>query len=44
VGGRMVVPMGTREQHLCVIERAAHGFSESRLDAVRFVPMLSGLN
>ena len=36
--------MGTREQHLCVIERGARGFSESRLDAVKFVPMLSGLS
>jgi protein-L-isoaspartate(D-aspartate) O-methyltransferase len=44
VGGKMVVPMGTREQHLCVIERAAHGYSEARLDAVKFVPMLSGLS
>jgi protein-L-isoaspartate(D-aspartate) O-methyltransferase len=44
VGGRMVVPMGTREQYLCVIERGARGFSEAKLDAVNFVPMLSGLN
>ncbi len=44
VGGRMVVPMGTREQYLCVIERSARGFTESKLDAVKFVPMLSGLN
>ncbi len=44
VGGRMVVPMGTREQYLCVIERGARGFSEARLDAVNFVPMLSGLS
>ncbi len=44
VGGRMVVPMGTREQHLCVIERSARGYTESRLDAVKFVPMLSGLS
>ncbi|MBI2225397.1 MAG: protein-L-isoaspartate(D-aspartate) O-methyltransferase [Betaproteobacteria bacterium] len=44
VGGRMVVPMGTREQHLCVIERAARGYTESKLDAVKFVPMLSGLS
>ena len=44
VGGKMVVPIGTRQQHLCVIERAARGFSESRLDAVKFVPMLSGLS
>ena len=44
VGGRMVVPMGTREQCLCVIERGARGFAETRLDAVNFVPMLSGLS
>jgi protein-L-isoaspartate(D-aspartate) O-methyltransferase len=44
VGGRMVVPMGAREQHLCVIERNARGFSEAVLDAVKFVPMLSGLS
>ena len=44
VGGRMVVPMGAREQHLCVIERTARGFSQARLDTVRFVPMLSGLS
>jgi protein-L-isoaspartate(D-aspartate) O-methyltransferase len=44
VGGRMVVPMGTREQHLCVIERNSRGFVQSKLDAVKFVPMLSGLS
>ncbi len=43
VGGRMVVPLGTREQHLCVIERGSRGFSQSQLDAVKFVPMLSGI-
>ena len=44
IGGRMVVPMGTNEQFLCLIERARNGFSETRLDAVNFVPMLSGLS
>ncbi len=44
VGGRMVVPIGIREQHLCVIERTARGYTQSRLDAVNFVPMLSGLS
>ena len=44
VGGRMVVPMGTRDQHLCVIERTARGYTESKLDEVKFVPMLSGLS
>ncbi len=42
-GGRMVVPIGVREQHLCVIERSARGFTQSQLDAVKFVPMLSGI-
>jgi protein-L-isoaspartate(D-aspartate) O-methyltransferase len=44
VGGKMVVPMGAGEQHLCVIERTSRGFSQSKLDAVKFVPMLSGLS
>jgi protein-L-isoaspartate(D-aspartate) O-methyltransferase len=45
VGGRMVVPMvGAREQHLCVILRNTRGFSLAKLDAVNFVPMLSGLD
>ena len=44
VGGRMVVPMGAREQYLCVIERTARGYTQTKLDAVRFVPMLSGLS
>jgi protein-L-isoaspartate(D-aspartate) O-methyltransferase len=44
IGGKMVVPMGTREQHLCIIERTSRGYNESKLDAVKFVPMLSGLN
>ncbi|HEV2008509.1 MAG TPA: protein-L-isoaspartate(D-aspartate) O-methyltransferase [Burkholderiales bacterium] len=44
VGGRMVVPMGSGEQYLCVIERTSRSFSQSKLDAVKFVPMLSGLS
>ena len=45
VGGRMILPMADRnEQHLCVIERTAGGFSQARLDTVKFVPMLSGLS
>ena len=44
IGGKMVVPMGARGQHLCVIERGARGFSKSELDEVKFVPMLSGLS
>ncbi len=43
VGGRMVVPIGTREQNLWMIERGPRGFSQHKLDAVKFVPMLSGI-
>lgn len=43
LGGRMILPIGANEQYLCLIERRAEGFVESRLDAVRFVPLLSGV-
>ena len=43
LGGRMLMPVGTLEQHLLLIERRAEGFIETRLDGVRFVPLLSGL-
>jgi protein-L-isoaspartate(D-aspartate) O-methyltransferase len=36
--------MGTSAQYLCLIERTRTGFTETRLDAVNFVPMLSGLS
>lgn len=43
VGGRMILPMGNSEQSLVMVERLSNGsFKESRLDAVRFVPLLSG--
>jgi protein-L-isoaspartate(D-aspartate) O-methyltransferase len=42
VGGRMVLPLGAQEQTLCLIERDAQGFHESRLEAVKFVPLLTG--
>jgi protein-L-isoaspartate(D-aspartate) O-methyltransferase len=41
---RMVVPMGTRRQNLCVIQRSARGFVQWMLDGVKFVPLLSGLS
>ena len=43
LGGRMLMPVGTLDQHLLLIERRAEGFIETRLDGVRFVPLLSGL-
>jgi protein-L-isoaspartate(D-aspartate) O-methyltransferase len=42
VGGRMVLPMGTQEQYLYLIERDENGFRETRLDAVKFVPLVMG--
>lgn len=42
LGGRLVLPVGTNEQYLCFIERTPQGFVESRLDPVRFVPLLAG--
>ncbi|MEW6563056.1 MAG: protein-L-isoaspartate(D-aspartate) O-methyltransferase [Pseudomonadota bacterium] len=42
VGGRMVFPLGTQEQILCLIEREPDGFRESRLEPVKFVPLLTG--
>lgn len=45
-GGRMVFPLGQAagEQIMVLIERAANGaLKETRLDAVRFVPLLAGI-
>jgi protein-L-isoaspartate(D-aspartate) O-methyltransferase len=42
-GGRMILPLGGAEQYLSLIERRAEGYVESRLDSVRFVPLLSGV-
>jgi len=43
LGGRMILPLGSAEQYLVLIERRVEGFVESRLDSVRFVPLLSGV-
>ena len=49
-GGRMVLPLASTEhgergtQRLTVIEVGAAGFREQTYDAVRFVPLLSGLS
>jgi len=42
VGGRMILPLGTQEQTLHLIERDAQGYHESSLEAVKFVPLLMG--
>jgi len=42
VGGRMVLPLGAQEQYLCLIERTEQGLRETRLEPVKFVPLLMG--
>ncbi|MEI7968344.1 MAG: protein-L-isoaspartate(D-aspartate) O-methyltransferase [Betaproteobacteria bacterium] len=41
-GGRLVMPIGTREQRLVVIERTERGLTETVLETVNFVPLLPG--
>ena len=43
LGGRMLLPLGSGDQYLVLIERRADAYVETRLDGVRFVPLLSGL-
>lgn len=44
-GGRLMLPLGADPQVLCMVERGAQGqgLVESRYDAVRFVPLLPGV-
>jgi protein-L-isoaspartate(D-aspartate) O-methyltransferase len=42
VGGRLIAPIGVRDQALLLVERTATGFNEQWLDAVRFVPLRAG--
>ena len=44
IGGRMVLPLGGGEQHLCLIERNESGYVETTMDAVKFVPLVPGVN
>lgn len=43
VGGRLVMPLGTDSQRLTVVERTVHGFQQSDLEDVKFVPLLPGV-
>jgi protein-L-isoaspartate(D-aspartate) O-methyltransferase len=43
MGGRLVLPLGAAEQYISFIERTPQAYVESRLDAVRFVPLLPGM-
>ncbi|MFT4171345.1 MAG: protein-L-isoaspartate(D-aspartate) O-methyltransferase [Rhodocyclaceae bacterium] len=43
VGGRLIMPLGHADQVILLVEKNAQGaVRESRLDAVRFVPLLAG--
>lgn len=42
VGGRMVIPVGTQEQILVLVERLPEEFRQTKLEAVKFVPLLGG--
>jgi protein-L-isoaspartate(D-aspartate) O-methyltransferase len=41
--GRMVAPVGAKEQHLMLTERHAGIFTRRRLEAVQFVPLVHGI-
>jgi protein-L-isoaspartate(D-aspartate) O-methyltransferase len=41
-GGRMVAPVGAREQHLMLTERAGDRLTRRQLEAVQFVPLVRG--
>ena len=43
LGGRMLLPLGSASQQLVLIEKRAEGYVESRLDDVRFIPLLPGV-
>lgn len=42
-GGRMMAPIGGADQYLVMTERQGDVFRDTRYEAVRFVPLLSGL-
>ncbi len=43
-GGRMILPIGSGEQRLRLIERTADGLVETELEPVKFVPLLQGVS
>ena len=42
-GGRLIMPLGKIDQVLLLIERGPDGLVETKFDAVRFVPLLAGV-
>ncbi len=43
LGGRLIIPIGSGEQRLLLIERQGHIYRESWHEAVKFVPLLTGM-
>lgn len=41
-GGRMVIPVGEKEQHLTLVVRQGEEFIHQQIEPVRFVPLLAG--
>ncbi|TDF38310.1 protein-L-isoaspartate(D-aspartate) O-methyltransferase [Alteromonadaceae bacterium M269] len=41
-GGRLIIPVGEQEQQLLLIEREDDDFSQTFIEAVRFVPLIPG--
>lgn len=44
IGGRMVIPIGTSEQALYLIERTQSEYKQTKLEPVKFVPLLGGIS
>jgi protein-L-isoaspartate(D-aspartate) O-methyltransferase len=48
IGGRMVIPVGTNAQTLYLIERtnidSKNDYKQTKLEAVKFVPLLGGIS
>jgi protein-L-isoaspartate(D-aspartate) O-methyltransferase len=42
-GGRLMLPLGSQDQVLCLVEKTGRGVVETRFDPVRFVPLLPGV-
>ncbi|MFP5411092.1 MAG: protein-L-isoaspartate(D-aspartate) O-methyltransferase [Gammaproteobacteria bacterium] len=42
-GARLVMPLGSGSQTLCVVERQGDAYNERRLEGVKFVPLLPGV-
>jgi protein-L-isoaspartate(D-aspartate) O-methyltransferase len=44
INGRLVIPVGTTSQVLTVIERTAKEYIQTKLEPVKFVPLLGGVS